>query len=104
MIFSMSAIHRFAEIVIDQSEICGPGALPCRGVGGDNVQNAIQIAFAIAGSIAVIIIIIAGFRYILSSGDPQEAAKAKNTILYALIGLVVIVLGSAIVRFVINRI
>ena len=91
-------------IQINRDEICGANGIPCRGAGGSSIQTALQIAFGIAGAIAVIIIIIAGLRYTISSGNPQEAAKAKNAILYAVVGLVVCVLGIALVRFVINRI
>ena len=99
---SMS-IQRFAAIV-DRNDICAPNALQCNTVGASSIQTALQIAFGIAGAIAVIIIIIAGLRYTISSGNPQEASKAKNAILYAVIGLVVCILGVAIIRFVITRI
>lgn len=91
-------------IQINRDEICGANGIPCRGVGGGSIQTALQIAFGVAGAIAVIIIIIAGLRYTISSGNPQEASKAKNAILYAVIGLVVCILGVAIIRFVITRI
>lgn len=89
---------------IDKNDVCGPGLLTCTDVGGNTVQTALKIAFAIAGAVAVIIIIIAGLRYTISSGNPQEAAKAKNAILYAIIGVVVCVVGYGIVTFVLGRI
>ncbi|MDZ7744460.1 MAG: pilin [Candidatus Saccharibacteria bacterium] len=66
------------------------------------VENVLQIVFATAGAVAVIIIMIAGLKYVLSMGDPQSTAKAKNTILYALIGLVVCIMAFAIVTFVLD--
>ena len=90
--------------VLKEEDVCGPDKLQCTAVNGSTIQTALQIAFGIAGAIAVIIIIIAGLRYTISSGNPQEAAKAKNAILYAVVGLVVCVVGTAIVRFVLNRI
>jgi len=56
-----------------------------------------------AGVAAVIVIIVGGLQYILSSGDPSRTNSAKNTILYAVIGLVVIVAARSIIVFVINR-
>ncbi len=56
----------------------------------------------IAGAIAVLIIVIAGFRYIVSQGDPSQVAAARNAILYAVVGLVVIMFAFAIVNFVIG--
>lgn len=54
------------------------------------------------GAIAVIMIIIGGIRYVISGGDSSAVTGAKNTILYAVIGLVVAVLAYAIVNFVIS--
>lgn len=54
----------------------------------------------LAGAIAVIVIIVGGIRYILSQGNAQSVTAAKDTILYAVIGLVVVVLAYAIVNFV----
>lgn len=61
------------------------------------------IVFGIIGALALLVITIAGFRYILSAGDPQKIADAKSTIIYALIGLVVAISAEAIVAFVVNR-
>lgn len=58
----------------------------------------------VAGIAAVIIIIIAGIRYIISGGDSAKTASAKNTIIYAVVGLVVIVLAQAIITFIVSRI
>ena len=47
-------------------------------------------------------IIIGGFRYIISSGDSGQITSAKNTILYAIVGLVIVLFAQLIVRFVIG--
>ncbi len=70
----------------------------------DIIGNVVNIVAILAGIAAVIIIIIAGISYITSQGDPQKIANAKNTIIYAAIGLVVIVLSRTIIVFVITRI
>ena len=57
----------------------------------------------IVGIASVIVIIVGGLRYILSGGDPKNTTAAKDTILYAAIGLVVALLGYAIVNFVITQ-
>lgn len=100
----IARLLQFGQVQITSDDICGSGGITCTGASGSAIQTALQIAFAIAGAIAVIIIIIAGLRYTISSGNPQEAAKAKNAILYAVIGLVVCILGVGIIRFVINKI
>ncbi|MGF7229098.1 MAG: pilin [Candidatus Saccharibacteria bacterium] len=60
------------------------------------------IVFGISGAIALLIIVIAGFQYVTSQGNPQSVAKAKNAIIYAGVGLVVLILANAIVAFVVK--
>lgn len=59
---------------------------------------------AIAGTIAVLFIIIGGFQYITSAGNPDAIEKAKNTILYAVIGLLACILSYAVINFVVTQI
>lgn len=56
----------------------------------------------IVGIIAVIMLIIGGIRYVISGGDAKKVTDAKNTVLYAIIGLVISFLAFAIVNFVIT--
>ena len=57
----------------------------------------------IVGIISVVMLIYGGLRYILSGGDSKKVTDAKNTILYAIIGLIISILAYAIVNFVINN-
>ena len=63
----------------------------------------INIFSFIVGFVAVLMIIIGGFKYITSGGDSNNISSAKNTLIYALVGLVIVVLAQVLVRFVINR-
>jgi hypothetical protein len=65
--------------------------------------NGLDIVYFIAGIVAVIVIIIAGFSYVTSGGQSANVTKAKDTILYAVVGLVVIILAFVITQFVIGR-
>lgn len=58
----------------------------------------------IIGIVSVVMLIFGGFRYVVSGGDSKKVADAKNTILYAIIGLIISLLAYAIVNFVINTI
>ena len=76
--------------------------------GGDTdinkvIQQVINILSIIVGVIAVIMIIIGGLRYITSGGDSNNISGAKNTIIYAVIGLVVVAMAQVIVRFVLSK-
>lgn len=65
-----------------------------------HIINLISVAVGIA---AVIMIIVGGFRYITSAGKEEGIKSAKNTILYALIGLIVVALAQVIVNFVLDK-
>lgn len=66
------------------------------------VQTVVNTMLFLLGLIAVIMIILGGFRYVTSNGDSGATKTAKDTILYAVIGLVVAILAFAIVNFVIT--
>lgn len=76
----------------------------CTSADGRTVAGTIQqltdVLIFIIGAIAVLMIIIGGIRYVLSAGDQSALASAKNTILYAIIGLIVAFTAYAIVHFV----
>ena len=69
----------------------------------DIVHTVVNLLSAIVGIVAVIMIIIGGFRYITSGGNDTSVTAAKNTILYAIIGLVVVALAQIIVRFTLSK-
>lgn len=68
------------------------------------VQTIINVFSLVVGAISVIMIIIGGFRYIISNGDSGGVSGAKNTILYAIVGLVIVLFAQVIVRFVLTNI
>lgn len=88
-----------------------PGTQQCSNDGGTTNNNAItnilkavvNILSIVVGIVAVIMIIVGGFKYITSGGSESNVSGAKNTILYAIIGLIIVALAQIIVRFVINR-
>ena len=68
------------------------------------LEDVINIFSLVVGIISVIMIIIGGLKYITSGGDSGNVTGAKNTILYAIVGLVVVALAQFIVKFVLNRV
>ena len=77
---------------------------PASATSNDFVQAAFGLAFAVLGAFALLMVVVGGFQYTASQGDPQGTAKAKNKILYALIGLVLVVVARSIVSFVVIRV
>ena len=72
--------------------------------GFNNVlKKIINIFSIVVGVIAVIMIIVGGFRYIVSGGKQESVTGAKNTIMYALIGLIIVAVAQVIVRFVLKN-
>lgn len=68
------------------------------------IINIINAVIGVLGLVCVIVIIVGGVQYMTSTGEPGKVKKAKDTILYGVIGLVICVLAFAIVNFVIANI
>ena len=68
------------------------------------VINIINVVVGVLGIVAVIVIVMGGVTYMTSTGNPEKVKKAKNTILYGVIGLIVCALAFTIVNFVIKNI
>lgn len=69
-----------------------------------SVQNLLGFLFGAFGAIAVLVIMVAAINIAKSYGNPEEISKAKKTIIYALVGLVVAISAEAIVYFVMGNI
>lgn len=70
----------------------------------DVIRNVIGILSFLVGMIAVLMIVIAGFRFVTSNGDAGTVSSAKNTIIYAVIGIIITVMAYAIVNFILTNI
>lgn len=68
------------------------------------VARIINVALAVIGLVAAVVIIAGGASFVMSQGDPAKVAKAKNTILYGVVGLVIALLAFAIVNFILVNI
>jgi hypothetical protein len=96
------------DAVCEGAGLVGSGAGGCTtAAGSKSIGNIVSIAVnlfsAIIGIIAVVMIMVGGVKYITSQGEPAQTAAAKNTVLYAAIGIVVVVLSQVIVRYVLNK-
>lgn len=93
--------------LFDESCKGSGGSVLCRPTnslfGPNSFFTSIVNAFIyVIGAVAVLMIVIGGFRYVVSGGDQGSITSAKNTILYAVIGLVVAILAYTIVNFVVS--
>jgi len=82
-----------------------PSGLPTNTpTNGAEIQTILQIVFGIVGALAFLMIVISGLRYVLSAGNPDRTSRAKDGIIYALIGMLIAITAEALVSFVLNRI
>jgi hypothetical protein len=75
------------------TELFGPGSI---------ITTIVNILLFIVGALSVIMLIIGGLRYAISGGNASTVTAAKNTILYAIVGLVIALLSYAAIQFVMN--
>ena len=66
----------------------------------DITKQIINVIIAVLGIVAVVVIVLGGVSYVTSQGDPAKTKKARDTILYGVIGLVIALLAYGIVNFV----
>ena len=83
----------------DTDKGCGTGAATLNTV----IKNVINVLTIIIGTVAVIMIIVGGTKYITSGGDSSKSASARSTIISAIIGLAIVALAQVIVQFVISK-
>lgn len=69
----------------------------------DIIATIINVLSILVGAVSVIFIIIGGFRYVISNGDSNGVTAAKNTIMYAIVGLVVVLFAQVLVAFVFSK-
>lgn len=90
----------FAQQFIDPNKVQN---LPTTSAGSGSLNHLLSILFTIIGLIALLMLVIAGFRYVISQGEPQKMAEIRRQIIYILIGLVLAGSADIIVTFVLNK-
>jgi membrane associated rhomboid family serine protease len=99
----LSLVHNVGDGICSsngQANACG---LPTVNANSTNLQGALEIVFGVIGALAVLMIVLAGLRFVLAQGNPQETAKARNTIIYAAIGLIISIASEAFVAMVLGK-
>lgn len=91
---------KFADSPIQE----GVESLPSAEANQASLDTVLTFVFGLAGAIALLFLIIGGMRFILSRGDPNGTTQAIRTILNSIIGLVIVIIAFAIVRFVITNV
>ncbi|MEI7522607.1 MAG: hypothetical protein WCJ86_04025 [Candidatus Saccharibacteria bacterium] len=90
------------------TQLVATGGAPCTDAGSNNtiqsvVDLIVNLLSLVVGLLSVIFLIFGAFKYITSGGDSGKVTSAKSTILYALIGLVIVAIAQVIVRVVVGK-
>lgn len=97
-----------SEIIGNKACETNPDALGCNGravFGANSIfNNGIAVFIGVIAAVAVVMVVIGGLRYVLSGGDQAGIKSAKETILYAMVGLAIALIAFMIVGFVIGKI
>ncbi len=93
ILYRLSSIVSPSEIDIPQGDLNDTA-----------VTDGLQVFFGIAAAVAVLVIAISAFRIVISRGNSQDVQKSRDAIIYASIGLVIVLSAFAIVTFVIEEI
>lgn len=96
-------IAQTAGVNCNQNTVCDTG-LPTVAANPNALQFILQIAFGVIGAVALLIILIAALRFVISNGNPETVSRARNTIIYAAVGLVAAVSAELIVTFVLTNV
>lgn len=88
-------MNRIFSILVDSSGLPHAPA--------DDLTKILNIIFSVMGALAFFMLVLAGFRYTISQGDPTKVADSKRMIVYTIVGLLVIALAATIVNFVLAR-
>jgi Type IV secretion system pilin len=114
LVVSGLALHVSPVLADAKADICSgvgavSGANGCDAPKGSPtvnsvINNVINIISAFVGILAVIMIVFAGFRYVTAAGDSGKISSAKNTLIYAIVGLVVAGVAQLIVRYVVTNV
>ncbi len=105
-LLGLSALPIATTYAVNPADQVGQGVNTAGGEGQQlkpQIANVINVLLFVVGAVAVIMIVLGGLRYVLSNGDSSQITAAKNTVLYSVIGLVVALLGYAIVNFVVAQ-
>ncbi len=102
---TLCAGKAMALTVQEGAEAARADGMPENLVGPDGVFTQVtNTVLYVVGAISVLMLVWGGFRYIISGGDSKKVTDAKNTILYAILGLIIAFFAYAIVNFVLNTI
>jgi hypothetical protein len=95
---TISSLQQIVGATVDPNRV----GIPRVNANQANLDSALNGAFVLAGAICVLFVVVGGIRYVMSEGQPGKIEQAKNTVVYALVGLAVTAIAFMLVRLVID--
>ncbi len=92
-----------AMITLLAEQVKAPSSIFTVNLTDGTVKNIFNVVLGLAGAVAVAFIVFGGIKYMLSQGESNQIKQARDTILYAVIGIVVVVVSFMLVNFVIGK-
>jgi cytochrome bd-type quinol oxidase subunit 2 len=78
--------------------------VPTVNADGNAIQNLLNVVYFWAGLVAVLVIVIAGYYFVTSRGDANQVSRARNAVISASIGLVIVLLAFTITQFILGKV
>ena len=91
------------RIVYLAQQLVDPSSLPKANADPTTLGDILSLLFKIIGAVAFLMLVISGFRFVISQGEPQKMAEIRRQIIYIVIGLILAATANVIVTFVLNR-
>lgn len=85
------------------ADVATPSTIPKVEINAALLTTVFNLVLAVAGAVAVAFIVWGGMQYILSQGESNKITQAKNTLLYSIVGLVIVMFSFAILNFVLGK-
>lgn len=93
------------HLVADLSKVCPNGCgLPNTTPDHGTVQHILNIVFGLAAALALLMMTVSGLRYIVSAGNPEKSSRARDGLIYSLVGLTIALTAVFLVNFVLKRV
>lgn len=100
MNITLQLLKSFGQAILDKDTVNLPAVTADQGA----LADVLSLVWKILGALSLLFVVIGGFKYTLSNGDSNQVNSAKNTILYALVGLAISLSVFLIVNFVVSKI
>lgn len=91
--------HKQFAVQIKATEIGAPRIE----ANNNTLQDVLGLIYFVAGIVCVIMIVFGGVRYVMSQGEASGVVTAKNTVMYSLVGLLVVLVAAAVTQFIFDR-